>query len=200
MSNLEAVISKRKSGNEPFHENNEILNDNLLSFWQWSSSELVGNSLRGILAEYLVASALGCVSGVRQQWDAYDIETREGVKVEVKSGAYLQSWSQKKLSSIQFGIKPTYGWDAETNTRTGIKTRQSDVYIFCVLTHKDKSSVDPMNVAQWNFYILPTSVLNREVNAQATISLTSLKRFNPISVEYGKIHNAVIRVMEQENT
>lgn len=189
--NLEAIVSTRKSGNEPFHINGLDLPDKLLSFWQWSSSELVGNSLRGILAEYIVASALGCTSDVRQEWDAYDIQTQDGLKVEVKSGAYLQSWSQEKLSSIQFGIKPTYGWDAKTNTVTENKTRQSDVYVFCLLKHKDKNTIDPMNVAQWEFYILPTFVLNREVNEQATIALSSLKKLNPASVEYGEINNAI---------
>ena len=49
--------------------------------------------------DVIVASDLGCTDGVRQEWDAYDIETPDGIKVEVKSGAYLQSWSQKKHRS-----------------------------------------------------------------------------------------------------
>lgn len=191
MNNLEAIVSERKSGDEPFHKNGTSVNGRLLSFWQWSSSELVGNTLRGVVAEYLVATDLGCVSDVRQEWDAYDIETLEGIKVEVKSGAYLQSWSQKKLSSIQFGIKPTYGWDAKSNIISEEKYRQSDIYVFCVLSHKDKSTVDPLNVAQWEFYVLSTSVLNIEVGEQETISLSSLLRLKPIQVKYGEIGNAI---------
>ena len=37
----------------------------LLDFWRWSGSDLVGNTQRGILAEYLVALALGANDGLR---------------------------------------------------------------------------------------------------------------------------------------
>jgi len=96
----------------------------------------VGNVLRGVLAEFIVASDLGCISDVRQEWDAYDIETLDGIKVEVKS------------------------------------------------------------IAQWKFYVLSTAVLNRELEEQATITLSSLKRLNPIQAEYGKIGNAIKQALE----
>ena len=191
MSGLQAILSSRKSGNELFHKNGSSTGDKLLSFWQWSSSELVGNALRGVLAEYLVASDIGCVSELRQEWDAYDLITQEGIKVEVKSGAYIQSWKQEKLSPIRFGIQPTYGWNAETNTSTDIKKRQADVYVFCVLAHKEQQTIDPMNVSQWEFYVLATSVLNREVPKQASIALSSLEKLNPIKVQYGDIYTTI---------
>ena len=200
MSNLQAIIGVRKSGNEPFHKDGEPISGKLLSFWQWSSSELVGNALRGILAEYLVASDIGCISEVRQEWDAFDVETPEGIKVEVKSGAYLQSWEQKKYSPIQFGIKPTYGWNSETNTRTNKKMRQSDVYVFCVLAHKDKLTVDPMNISQWEFYVLGTDILDKNIPEQATISLSSLKRLNPVKVKYGEIYLTIQMVIKNKLT
>jgi len=43
------------------------------------------------LAEYLVATVLGLNQGVRNEWDAYDLETEAGLKIEVKSAAYIQS-------------------------------------------------------------------------------------------------------------
>ena len=133
MGKLKAIKSIKKSGNEAFHSNGNPTGEKLLSFWQWSSSELVGNVLRSVLAEYIVASDIGCVSELRKEWYAYDLETTEGIKVEVKSSAYLHSWEQDKHSPIKFGIQPTHGWDAKTNTVANEKTRQSDVYVFCVL-------------------------------------------------------------------
>ena len=123
----------RKTGEEKLYVNGDPLPHDLLSFWQWSASDLVCNAMRGILAEYIVASAVGMVSGNRTEWDAYDVETNEGIKVEVKSGAYIQSWSQKKLSTIQFGIRPTQGWDSGNGAYSNVVERQSDVYVFCVL-------------------------------------------------------------------
>jgi len=71
----------RKTGEEKFHSNGNPLGYDLLSFWQWSASDLIGNAMRGILAEYIVASAVGKTNGSRTEWDAFDIETNEGIKV-----------------------------------------------------------------------------------------------------------------------
>ena len=34
----------------------------LLDLWQWAYSDLVSNDIRGVVAEYLVGSALGCLT------------------------------------------------------------------------------------------------------------------------------------------
>ncbi len=181
----------RKNGEEKFHVNGNPLPHDLLSFWQWSASDLVGNAMRGILAEYIVTTAIGKVGGNRTEWDAYDIETNEGVKVEVKSCAYIQSWSQKKLSAIQFSIRPTLGWDSKTNSYSTELARQSDVYVFCVLQHKNQETIDPLNMEQWTFYVLATSKLNQTVGGQKTITLGRLKELKPIIVSYGELSTSI---------
>jgi len=66
-----------------------------------SLSDLVSNATRGRLAEFIVAQALNVdTSGVRDEWAAYDLLTSSGIKVEVKSAAYLQSWAQRRHSNI----------------------------------------------------------------------------------------------------
>ncbi|MBK6579630.1 MAG: hypothetical protein IPG17_26280 [Sandaracinaceae bacterium] len=40
----------------------------VLDFWRWSMSDLVSNTARGVLAEFLVGSALGIASGTRVEW------------------------------------------------------------------------------------------------------------------------------------
>jgi len=181
----------RKTGKEAFHLNGTPLQHDLLSFWQWSASDLVSNAMRGILAEYIVSSAVGEVGGNRTEWDAYDIETKEGVKVEVKSCAYLQSWSQKKLSAIQFSIRPTQSWNPKTNSYSTEVARQSDVYVFCVLQHKTQKTIDPLNMEQWIFYVLATSKLNQAVGGQKTITLGKLKELKPDTVSYGELSASI---------
>lgn len=178
-STLDAIEVVRKSGDEPLTELGRPVGKSLLDFWQWSTSDLIGNAMRGVLAEYLVAVAVEGDGGTRTEWDAYDVKTESGVRVEVKSGAYLQSWAQTKLSSIQFSIRPTFGWDSETNIFSKTQTRQSDVYVFCVFSQKDKSTVDPLNLDQWDFYILPTEVINQQLGRQKSISFGSLLNLNP---------------------
>lgn len=134
----------------------------MLDFWRWSASDLVSNATRGILAEYIVAQALGLATGVRAEWDAYDLVTSAGLKVEVKSSAYLQSWFHKKLSVIGFGIRPKFAWDSDTNELETERRRQAGVYVFCVLAHKNKATVDPLDLDQWVFYVVPSAVLDEQ--------------------------------------
>jgi len=143
------------------------------------------------LAEFIVASALDILDKLREEWDEYDLKTKNGLKIEIKSSSYLQSWEQVKLSKIIFGIQPTSGWDYTTNKRNTKKMRQSDVYIFCVLSHKDKASVDPLNLSLWDFYILETEILNKKLKTQKTITLSSLLKLNPIKTKYNRIKQTI---------
>lgn len=177
----------RKIGDEPFHKSGTPLKIDLLSFWQWSASDLVGNAMRGVLAEYIVASSLGITGGSRIEWDAYDLKTHDGIKVEVKSAAYIQSWAQRKLSNIQFGIRPTQNWDSGITE----PVRQSNVYVFCLLQHTDQETIDPLNMDQWLFYVIATKKLDTNLGAQKTITLSSLTKLNPIIVQYGNLSTAI---------
>lgn len=89
-----------------------------------------------MIAEFLVASAIGIpTSGVRDSWAAYDLITADGLKIEVKSAAYLQSWAQKKASAIIFSCPEKRGWNADTGEFAGERTRHADVYVFALLAH-----------------------------------------------------------------
>jgi hypothetical protein len=52
--------------------------------------------------------------------------------------------------------------------------RQADVYVFALLAHQDKTTIDPLNVSQWRFYVLPTSALDARTRSQHSIMLKSL--------------------------
>ncbi|MCG8380040.1 MAG: hypothetical protein MI865_11280 [Proteobacteria bacterium] len=117
-------------------------------FWAWSSSDLLSNAKRGVFAEFLVASDLGVTDGIRAEWDAYDLETRSGISVEVKSAAYIQSWHQERPSTIGFSIAASQAWDPATNKFSLEKKRQAQIYVFCLLKHLDQETIDPLNMHQ----------------------------------------------------
>jgi len=62
----------------------------LVDFWTWAYSDIAVNTVRPILVEFLVANALGDTRPVRTEWANFDIDTPDGIRVEVKSSAYLQ--------------------------------------------------------------------------------------------------------------
>ena len=150
-------------------------------FWRWIGSDLVGNTTRGLFAEYLIGLAVGRFTGdeadgVRDEWGAYDIETPEGITIEVKASSYLQTWSQKEEAVPEFSIAEAQGWDSDLGQSSGRRERRSDVYVFCLLHHKTKTTLDPLNVDQWTFYVVSTAVLNDVVSGQKTIRVGPLKK------------------------
>ena len=200
-NNLDALAVTPKTGDEPFSQQGRAIGANLRDFWSWACSDLVNNAMRGVLAEYIVGLALGCVgSGTRLEWDATDLRTRQGLRVEVKSSAYLQSWKQERLSKISFDIKPALGWDATTNTNATERARQADVYVFCVLASTDKAAVDPLNLDQWDFYVMSTKRLNAAVGEQKTITLGSLLKNTPAKCSFAELPACIEVEANQERT
>lgn len=191
--NLGRIDTERKSGSEPLHANGTPLGVSLQQFWQWSGSDLISNSQRGILAEFLVAHALSADSGVRTEWDAYDLVTDSGIKVEVKASGFIQSWAQTRLSSVGFDIAPKLSWDASTNISATEAARPADVYVFAVHAHIAQESIDPLNVTQWKFYVLGTPVLDEACSSQKKVSLGTLQRLCPIAVSFEDLPDAVAR-------
>ncbi len=186
-----ALQTSRKSGDETFSLSGEPLDLQLSAFWQWSASDLVSNATRGVLAEFLVASALGLADGVRNQWDAFDLLLADGTRLEVKLAAYLQSWAHAKLSNIVFTIRPTLAWSSETNQLSSELRRQADVYIFCLLDHREKTTLDPMRLEQWKFYLLRSAVLDERHPSQKTISLASLLKLQPVEATFENLAEVV---------
>ncbi len=154
--------------------------------------------MRGHLAEFLVASDLKIAHGVRVEWDDCDLRTSlagNGVKIEVKSAAYLQAWGQAKHSVISFGIAPARAYNSKIGARESQSARNSTVYVFCLLAHRDKQTLDPINLDQWEFYVLPTQKLTDELGNQKTLSLNRLLRLGPIKCRYGGVSKAIEKVL-----
>ena len=184
------------TGNEHFYFDDMPIGKLLSDFWAWNSSDLLNNTLRGALAEFIVATALELDTDTcRKDWSAYDLEAPSGIKIEVKSSAYLQSWNTDRISDIRFSIRPTRAWDAETDFSDEVK-RQSDIYVFCVYASKVKEDT-PLLLDQWEFYVLPTSVLNQQCGNQKTISLNSLLSLNPIKTNFGELDFVVNNILPE---
>lgn len=184
---LPAIQAGRRQGDDALHADGRSIGPTLLDFWRWSASDLVSNATRGVLAEFLVASALGlALDGVRDEWGPYDLVTPDGITIEVKASAYIQSWAQKQYSIIRFNIPKTRSDNANPGE---IPRRQAQIYVFALLAHKDQASIDPLNVAQWRFYVLPTAVLNaRDWNS---IGLRQLEQLAGPGIAFGQVKAAV---------
>jgi len=172
------ISTKRLDGAETFKkaESSPLAAADILDYWSWAYSDIVGNTNRGALAEFIVARAIGSEPAVRNDWAAYDLETPSGIKVEVKSSAYLQSWHQTTVSAPSFSIRKAKEWSPETNEFGEERLRHSDVYVFCLLAYKgDKRLLDPLDLSQWEFYVVKTSEIDRIFGERSSISINRVK-------------------------
>ena len=158
-----------------FHASNGDLGFFIKDFWMWSASDLVSNVTRGHLAEFIVAKAIGAaevVTGMNGQPTTLQHQTGQRLKNQI--AAYLQSWPQDDYSTIQFNVEKTMELALKDGRYRGTPCRHADVYVFALLAHKDKQTVDPLNVNQWDFYVLPMSVLDKRTRSQHSITLKTL--------------------------
>lgn len=183
----------RKTGAEPFTLNGTNQPFGLLEFWQWSASDLVSNLIRGRVAEFIVAQALGIsTDGIRAEWDPCDLITSAGLKVEVKSGAFLQSWTQSAPSVLRFQIPETRAWSNEEGKFASERRRQADVYVFAVLAHDKSETLAPLKLDQWEFYVVPTHILN--ARNRASISLKTVKSLSSTAIAFNQLSNAISKL------
>jgi hypothetical protein len=197
-NSLSRLYPTRRIGDEPLHSNGRPLGLSLLDYWSWSASDIVSNAQRGVLAEFIVASAIGVdLNGVRDEWGAYDLTTPDGIRVEVKSAGFIQSWEQIRYSTIMFNVPKTRAWNSDTNIQEKESRRQAQVYVFALLAHKDKLTIDPLNVDQWVFYVLPTAVLDARTRSQVSITLRSLENLAGPGIPYEDLREAVAQAAKE---
>ncbi len=171
------------TGGERFDGLDATVND----FWAFAMSDLRANSVRGYLAEYLVARAVGA-SGPRIEWDPYDVLTPDGIKIEVKSSGRLQTWPQRAPSQVSFtGLK---GRELlKENSYAERATYNADVYVFAIQTATSHDEYDPLDVSQWHFHVVASAAL--AATDQASIGLATLVRLSGGPVEYAALASAV---------
>ena len=145
-------------------------------FWQWAYSDILSDRNRSIFAEFIVGVALGVLDTPRVEWDAVDLRFR-GYSVEVKAAAYLQSWTQKKLSAIRYDFrKKRPDIAAEMSESTGEATRRADVYVFCHYAETEKARANVLDLPTWDFYVVSKATLTREFDHKQSLSLLDVKR------------------------
>jgi len=189
----ECIPVRKRDGTEAFRGLNASLSD----YWAWAHSDIASNAERGKLAEYLVSRAVGARTDCRIEWDEVDAVSDEGIRIEVKSSAYLQTWNQKRFSEIRFEIAPKRVWDEVTGRYNGEKRRRADVYVFCLFTCREAAAADPLDLSQWEFYVLETEALNRLAPTKRTVGLRMLLRMGARAVSFARLHEAVRQAREK---
>ena len=178
------------TGSEPFRRSGGPLGLTLLDFWKWSESDLLNSLTRTRLAEFIVATALGAhAEGPRDERSSLELVTPDGVEVRVKSGSFLKSFRQRDLSKVVFipQVRPS-------RSRAGTAhpaAYRAQVYVFALLDHVERATVNPLDLDRWRFFVPPTSKLEALVTEQHAITVPALDELSTGSVAYKDLRAAV---------
>ena len=157
-----------------FTSNGESIGLTMLDFWKYQYSNIF--DLQENIAEFIVGKALGLTEPCnRNGWSLFDIFYRK-TRIEIKETGYFYSWQKDGKISQQrtFGIAPAYGKDK-------VKERQNDIYVFCLNTGTNEEESNPLAMDNWEFYVVPTSVINKVAENQKTISLGRVRKLAPLT-------------------
>lgn len=186
------------TGNEKFIFKDKDLGKTMLNFWSWAYSDLIRNVNRGVFAEFVVREAMNTQcrntpprTDFRVSMDAYDLLSPDGIRVEVKSSAYIQAWESEHPARISFRIAPAKSLDSSGNYSADSQyCRHSDVYVFCVWTAMSREQ-NILDLSLWDFYVIATKTLDQKVPNQKTITFQSLLSLQPRKVDYFGLYEAI---------
>ena len=173
------------------------------AFQNWALGNLVGNTNRGIFAEWLVGQALGAIGNgeTREEWDECDLRY-QGAKVEVKASGRDQTWHQDRRSPPRFDIKRrTWIWDPQTGESTphDPPIRPANVYVFCLHEPIPATNDNVGDPASWNFWIVSKRTLENQLGPQASVGPSTLDRLAR-SVGWSEIRIEVDRCLADVGT
>ena len=119
-------------------------------------------------------------------------------RIEVKATRYVHPWNTHISKVRTFSIEPTnneYWGNSEEGVNGGAKrSRQSEVYVFCLNSNMDIHANDPLKVDDWEFYVVPTFKINnycKDNPEQKKISLNVVRRLAKNGVAFDGLRAAV---------
>jgi hypothetical protein len=195
---MDPIPTEYNRGDNPFIIKDAPSKYTLLDFWSWAFSDVLTNTTRGMIAEFIIATALEIdIKKPRDGWAIFDL-TYKNHGVEVKSASYHQRWYQQRLSTISFNVPKRKGWDANTNKLDPISRRQADIYVLSLLAEKHRENVNPLNIDQWEFWVVDTSFFDNRSRSQHAITLNSLLKEIGEPIPYGQLKIAIDELIEEK--
>ena len=172
------------------HENIKGLSSSSVKkFWQWTYSDIMINKNREDFGLFLVAHALELTKMPRINWGNIDLRYQRK-KISVKTSGYIQSWKQKKSKRILFDISKKKGIDAKKEDSLTFRNREADLYVFNFHNEKVVKEANVLDLNQWDFYIVLTSVLDEHYPDKNKIGLRSLNKI-ATKVKYDRVKEII---------
>ena len=141
-------------------------------------------------------------------WASWDLQHRDGARIEVKQSADRQTWHKRPKppfplpSRGKFGInRPSESYYLEDGTyeKTRRPQRHADIYVFAWHPVEDLNEADHRRPDQWEFFVVPEKCLPRPKDDSKTDSITPgqlVKCDRAVHCAYKKLADNVTKVRE----
>lgn len=192
----ERITRKKLTGKEIFMFDGHEVGFNLLDFWSFEYSNVY--DLQDEIAEFIVAKALGInLPHNKERWTLYDILYRD-TRIEIKETSYYHPWNENGNISNRrtFGIGKAHSL-YEFPDETDKYERQNDLYIFCVVNGENRDTSNPLMLNNWDFYIVPTSIINEKCNENKTISLSRICSLGFTATKYDELRQKIDEAIDK---
>ena len=183
------------NNNGKFIFNNNELDFGILDLWKSKYSNIY--NMQDVIAEFLVEKALGIDKAQNTDyWTLYDILYRD-CRIEIKQTGYYHPWNENgKISEMRrFGITKANS-KYENKESSNIYERQNDIYVFCLNVGKTKETSNPLNIDNWEFYIVPTKKINEVCKNYKSIGLNKVKKI-ATKVNYFEIKEYIDNLIDK---
>ena len=185
------------TGKEKFVFDKVELGFDYTDFWRFHYSNIY--DLQDKIAEFIVSKALGIDHAQNDQyWTLWDVSYRNK-RIEVKETSYYHSFNEEGKVSKQrvFGITKANGSYDSANSGNSDFCRQNDIYVFCLNIGDTRETSYPLNLNNWEFYIVPTAIIDEKCGNNKTISLGRIKGLGFEAKRYDEIKTEIDRFIDE---
>lgn len=184
------------TGKEKFIYNNKELDFDITEFWKYKFSEIY--DLQSEIAEFIVEKALGLTESQNTEyWTLYDLKYK-GKRIEVKETSYYHSFNKKgEERSKQRNFSITKAYSEYQNNKSSFE-RQNDIYVFCLNTGKERNDSYPLDLNNWEFYVIPTKIINEKCGNNKSISLGRVKEISCGCIKYFDLKKTIDNIIEND--
>jgi hypothetical protein len=174
----------------------------IADFWRWAFSDLCDDDVKGIFAEWLVCRLLDLPMTRRFSWANCDIRTPGGVRIEVKSSAWWQSWRLlngdgspreprvEPSQVIQFrrlkSRDPELYGVCQGGEKDIVASYHADLYVFAIQNEHNAEIWNALDLRQWTFYLLTRNQVEGTGYASMSLKWLESKHSSLTAAEFRK--------------
>lgn len=162
----------------------------LVRFYKWAFGDLTASdSDVGVIGEFLVGDTLGCLSSERKTQAIFDLVTKEGVSIEVKTTTRTVPRVTKD---------PVYEWSV-SDQRTALEGKRTlaDVWVFLAAKFPEarrmrstaRTQLSVFDPRFWTCWIVPGETV-RASGCRKSVSQATLDRLGVASRPFSEFKTA----------